>query len=170
MTTIYIDIEPHPKGNSKRVLRVPRKGARKLGGRFREEDTRLVFKGTDAEARHEVALRALAREAAPFSWPLPGPVVLDLIVVLGLPEPSSAYPPSWRLRALRGEVRPGTGDRTTGGREVADRGNYLKMVEDALEGVAFLNDAETVAGELHKVWAPPGLSPGYVIRVAPWSP
>lgn len=126
------------KGNSKRVAR--------FGGHVR-----LVPSRTECAA--EAGLAATAREHAPPWAPTTRPVRLDVCVVY-------ACPPSWpralRAAALAGEVVP------TGG-ATHDRGNSLKLLEDALRGSWYADDAQVVAGDVRKKY---GTEAGYVLALA----
>lgn len=126
------------KGNRKRVVR--------FGGRVR-----LVPSRTECAA--EARLAATARAHAPPWAPTTRPVRLDVCVVY-------ACPPSWsqamRAAALAGEVVP------TGG-ATHDRGNALKLLEDALRDSWYADDAQVAAGEVGKRY---GVEAGYQLTLA----
>lgn len=130
----FLPIKPKPKGNAKELRK--RRGKLVIGNPQRHKD-------------HQAALRAMAWLYAP-DRPLKGPIRLDVTFVLPLPKAA----PKWKVEAarantLRPTVRP-------------DRGNLLKMIEDALEGVIYTNDSHVVEGMVRKVY---GEEPGYEIHV-----
>lgn len=131
--------EPRPKGNSKRAFMV--------------RGMPMVVP-PKASARHERLLARAIRAALPEGWkPLGGAVRLDVRVDLPLPPLSLEHPTSWRARAL-------AGDPIVGPIEEADRGNLLKMIEDAAKGPGglFADDALILGGPADKRWS---TSPGW---------
>jgi Holliday junction resolvase RusA-like endonuclease len=124
----FVSALPAVKGNSRKVLF--------LGGR-------LTVQQTDKARAAERSLVALlmSHPARPPS-PRDGPLRLDVEIRLPVPGSWSA---AKRRRALEGELRP---DRRP------DRGNFLKLAEDALERAGFLvDDARIVEGDVSKVYA-----------------
>jgi len=132
----FVAQRPRQKGNSKRLIRV---------GRARRW---MLVPRTD----DKVAEDALAARVQAFRPPAPlfGPVRLDVTFCMPVPR-------SWPLRrreaALAGRELPAVRP---------DRGNLLKLVEDALEGPFYVDDGQIVAGEVAKVYAE---IPGYRIRL-----
>lgn len=141
---VWVPLKPRVKGNTKAVMRNKATG-------------RPFVKGSKAEEKHEQLLRAALKSAWRSPELLAVPVRVDVVVVLPMPQLSPERPPTWRVRARQGlelPVAPVDGD----------RGNYLKMVEDALEGSVLENDALVVDGRCAKIY---GDEPGYEIRVTP---
>lgn len=133
--SFFIPIAPGVKGNSKRIVRC---GARLM----------LIGRAKDREREQSVV--AWARRYAPAA-PLVGPLRLDVAFVL---EPPRSWSASKRARALAGDIAPAV---------QPDRGNYLKLVEDALEKAGFYpNDGQIVAGDVVKRY---GDRAGYEIRL-----
>lgn len=99
------------------------------------------------DARNQVALQIRGRKA------LSGPVKLTLFLWVSIPTSW----PKWRQEAARrGEVMPISRP---------DRTNFQKLVEDALNGLAFEDDSQVVDGVTKKRYAPD--SPGVVAVVTP---
>lgn len=122
----FLPQRPKSKGNSKKIVRF---GAR------------LGLIGSKPAREAEASLFELARPFAPLT-PIAGPVRLDVAFV-------TAYPkgPAWkRQAAIDGRLYP---DRRP------DRGNLLKLAEDALEKAGFYeDDARVVSGLVEKVYGP----------------
>jgi Holliday junction resolvase RusA-like endonuclease len=92
------------------------------------------------------AYEALLGQAAKIKWrqqgrfePMPGPLKLAVSVVLAKPKGRSA---EW----------PIVGSRING-----DLDNYLKIAQDALNGIIFFDDAQIVSLEATKSYGPPAL-------------
>lgn len=130
----FVAAIPGVKGNSKRVV--------KKGGR-----PSLI--GDPLARKRERELVALLAEFRP-SAPLDGPLRLDVTFVMPIP---SSFPKWKRAAALAGDVYP---------TRRPDRGNILKLVEDAMEGVFYRDDAQIVRGEVRKAY---GDAPGYLIEL-----
>jgi Holliday junction resolvase RusA-like endonuclease len=131
---LWIPLRPRCKGNSRTVVRV--------GGR-------LLPVGSASERYHEALVRRLAWEARPPGWrPYLGPVRLDVTFYFAPPKKPRDAPPPY----------------PSSGGKVGDRGNYLKLLEDALEGVVYADDRQVAAGEVAKAWALDGRA-GYRVRV-----
>ena len=123
----FVEAELQTKGNRQKIFR---RGKRQWIGPT----------GEVVAAQKEVNLKA--RYYAPAD-PLEGPVKLDVTIVVRVPP---SYPPEKRERALSGELWPDTPDK-------GDRGNHLKLLEDALEDAGFYhNDAQICAGDVSKVF------------------
>ncbi len=158
-----LGLDPRPKGNSKSIL------TNKASGK-------PFVAGCKAEKEHEATVNMIAG----LKWegpPLEGPVVVSIEVRLEVPPIPKRLNASekriraaWRLLALAGDVVPVKDEKhgAHGQFVVADRGNYLKMGEDALEGVCYVDDGNIVGGDVKKRWAPPGKG-GWVVTVEPWS-
>ena len=130
---------PAVKGNSMALFRVNGQPRISPSGRTRAAQAALV------KALLEVPERPLVPWAADIR--------LDVLFVLGVP---ASWPRWKREAALDGAIRP-----TATGR--GDRGNYLKMFEDGLEGAGFLaDDGQICAGEVGKAYGP---LPGFRIRL-----
>ena len=129
----FIAQTPTQKGNSKRILRG-------RGG--------VPFIASSSKHKKaEETLAARAYEHRPPA-PLTGPVRLEVTFVM--PIPSSL--PKWaRAAAVAGLIYPA---------KRPDRGNLLKLVEDALEGPFYGDDAQIVDGPVRKAY---GETPGYRI-------
>lgn len=124
----FVSVQPAVKGNDRKPLM--------LGGK-------LTFQHGDKSRAAQRALVTLlfAHPARPRE-PRDGPLRLD--VEIRLPVPAS-WTGKKRARALAGELRP---DRRP------DRGNFLKLAEDALERAGYLvDDARVVEGDVAKVYA-----------------
>jgi Holliday junction resolvase RusA-like endonuclease len=138
-------IVPVPKGNHKKLIENMR--TRKP----------MLVEGKRGR-RHEATLAWLARAAAP-ERPYDGPVGLDVVVVLPRPAAGSQgfgqeLPwGKWQFPGDAPRSRPSVGD----------RGNYLKMLEDALvTGGWLVDDVQIVDGRVAKRW---GDEPGYQVRM-----
>jgi Holliday junction resolvase RusA-like endonuclease len=137
----FLAAAPKQKGNSKLIFRTGYRGS---------GPTRVASNPKDKAA--ELRLVAMARTYRPLR-PLEGPLRLSVAFVLPIP-------PSWsgrkRAEALAGVLQP-TGR--------PDRGNLLKLLEDALQAAGFyVNDAQIVGGEVAKRYGDP---PGYRIQLTP---
>jgi Holliday junction resolvase RusA-like endonuclease len=82
--------------------------------------------------------------------PLQGALQLDLVFVLAVP---SSWPAAKRTAALSGALWP------TG---TPDTDNLLKLVQDALNGVFWNDDAQVCVGSQRKVY---GASPRTEVRI-----
>ena len=141
--------QPRPQGNSKQLVMA--------GGR-----PRLV--ASKGERRFRAQLVELLQAVTPAPAPFWTPVRLDVHVYLA---PPASWPKALRTRAVGGdpELPPVRGARE-GTRQVPDRCNLVKLLEDALQAAGWLgDDSYTVAGELSKGW---GRVPGYALSLAPW--
>jgi Holliday junction resolvase RusA-like endonuclease len=107
---------------------------------------RLLPIGSASERYHEALVRRLAWEARPPGWrPYLGPVRLDVAFCFATPRAGAAT--AWPSRS-----------------PIGDRGNYLKLLEDALQGVVYADDRQVVEGDAAKRWALDGRA-GYRVRV-----
>ena len=130
---VFLDLPPAPKGNSKRARRT-RFGA--------------VVTKDSRDAKREKALTQLAYLLAPPD-PLRGPILLD--VVFALPIPSSW--PDWKRKLAEERTVFPYSDATGGSGTIPDRGNLLKLLEDALEaGGWFANDSQVIGGRVSKCY------------------
>lgn len=130
-------IVPRQKGNRREIRR------RRDGGLFVDSN--------DRDRKAEVAVRSLALAHRPPA-PLRGGVRLDVTFVFPVP---ASWSKARRAGALAGQVLPIGGG-------IPDRGNALKLLEDALQGVFYEDDAQVAAGEVAKVY---GEVPGYRVRL-----
>ena len=122
------------KGNSKKLVRWGR---------------RWGIKGRDKDIAAEASLHARSMQFRPSS-PWRGPVRLDVEFILEIP---SSWAKWKRAAASIGAIYPTTGK---------DRGNMLKLLEDALAEVYYENDAQVVAGDVRKTY---GDTPGYSVTL-----
>lgn len=134
---LFIALPPKTKGNRKAIAcRGP------YGRRF--------VRANDRDRAAEQHLILAARHFRPLQ-PLEGPLRLGVTFVMPIP-------PSWtqkkRAEALAGVVLP---------TPRPDRGNMLKLIEDALEAAGYYrDDAAICAGPVDKVY---GAEPGYRIQL-----
>ena len=136
---------PAPK-NHWRIAKIPGKGGAP------------GFQKIVLHQRTEAAERALVDALRPLApaVPLAGALRLDLVSVLPIP----ASWPAWKREAALAGVVPAIAARKHG-----DRGNLLKMVEDALEAAGFYaDDAAVTSGDVAKCYGP---VPGYQITITP---
>jgi len=126
MWSLTIPGRPTSKGNSRRILT--------------RADGRPFTASSAASTRAEQSVRAYAAAHAPAA-PLEGPVRLDVTFRYSIPLASRA--------TKRRAAKIVAGEPCT--RRV-DRGNLLKLIEDALEGIAYLDDSQIVEGEVRKEW------------------
>lgn len=94
-----------------------------------------------------------AKVARPSVWPLKGPVVLNVIYLLNMPA---------SIRKKTGELR-----RTWAynARSYKDLDNLTKAVQDALTGIAWIDDAQVCQTFQRKFWASAVESPGVWIEI-----
>lgn len=79
-------------------------------------------------------IKVLARQAGVRPSPLPVPMALRVIAYLPRPKvPAGPFPV---------------------GKRSGDVDNYLKLVADALEGIAYENDSQIIDGQEIKLYAP----------------
>lgn len=152
------DDAPRTKGNSYRAFVVGRRAVVTM----------------DREAKHYAAelRKALERQVrsikdrnfVPFAsgdlapdLPLRGPVRLDVVVDVPLPanaETRKGRGRAWVARALAGD--PAVGPGVEGRDGTADRGNLLKQIEDACNGLLYEDDRQVLEGDVVKRWARKG--------------
>ena len=140
----FLAAKPTTKGNHSVI--VPRRG----GG------SRLLPSSAARQAQAElVALLLSHRPRTPFT----GPVRLDVDFVLGVPK---SFTEAERAAAHAGRLLPIE-------EHNGDRGNYLKLLEDALQKARFvINDAQICAGDVRKRFATAeDPRPGHQIRLTP---
>lgn len=125
---VFVAVKPAVKGGARRVM--------KLGGKLTVQHSDKAV----AAQRELVAL--LASHPSRPSTPLDQPLRVDVEVRVAVP---SSWSERKRAAALRGALQP---DRRP------DRGNFLKLGEDALERAGFVvDDARIVCGDVAKVYA-----------------
>lgn len=125
------------------VAMLPRQKNALKAFRFGATGVRLHYDKKTKEAEATLASRVLEhRPTEPFS----GPVRLDAVFVMPVP---AGFPQWKRAAALAGRVYPA---------KRPDRGNLLKLLEDALTGPFVLDDSQFVAGNVAKIY---GTVPGY---------
>lgn len=134
MIEFFLPSKVAVKGNSKRIV--------KFG-------SRLALIGDEKARRAEETLVARLMEFRPAE-PFAGPVRLTVTFVMGI----AASWPRWKQQAaLEGRLWPTSRP---------DRGNALKLIEDAMNGLFFVDDSQVVDGPVTKVY---GQIPGYRIRL-----
>ena len=132
----FIHVPPGVKGNSKRIVRFGR---------------RLGLIGRDKDRQCEADVVRVARQFAPPE-PWLGPLRLDVTFVLA---PPASWSDKKKDAAVAGEILPDVRP---------DRGNYLKLIEDALPHAGFCrDDAQFCVGEVAKRY---GAVAGYEIAIS----
>ena len=140
-----VPIKPRPKGNRDQIRKSRRPDPRT--GRRRQ----WVSPPDDIQ-RLEREVARIAHFYAPAE-PIEGPVRLDVSFVFA---PSKSWKESRKADALEGLEAPISS-------RWGDRGNLLKLLEDALEKAGFFrDDAQIVEGDVRKVF---GQQSCYRIRV-----
>lgn len=114
------------KGNSKRA--------------FVSKGGRAFVVNSSQATKAEASVRAFAAAHAPAA-PFRGAIMLDALFVFSIPQGARGGP--------RSTPRLFAGDPCL---KHFDRGNALKLLEDALKGIAYSDDALVVAGPVGKVW------------------
>jgi Holliday junction resolvase RusA-like endonuclease len=149
---ILVRGEPAP-GGSKTPIPLKR------GGKYVTKNGRPVIRIIDAgkgNARWKDVVRAhaaIAMRARDLAEPLTGPVVLITEFIVARPASHINS---------RGEVKP------TAPRYPASRPDVLKLMrstEDAMTNVVWVDDAQVIRQSLAKDYAPPGGTPGAIIRI-----
>lgn len=98
---------------------------------------------TPAETREaEKAIRAAFRRAHPDHKPFVGPVLLRFTAVFETPR---SFPRKLRDAAARGELYA---------TRKPDKDNIEKLIVDALNGIAFVDDAQVMGGGLKRYGSP----------------
>lgn len=141
MLEFFIPAVLRTKGNSMKIY-LRRQGSR----------TRRWIGPTEEQKDAEQVVRLRSLPHAPRE-PLTGPLRMDVTTVVPIPK---SYSDDKRELCLLKEVRPDTPDK-------GDRGNHLKLLEDALEGIFYVNDAQICEGNVAKVF---GLESGYRVRIS----
>ena len=161
----FIPVAPRQKGNSKVIRRRRgRRGAwsdgavaaalRGIGAAAPRPKGGLFVASNDADKAAEDALvRALRPLAPPAPWA--GVIGMDVLFVYAVPE---RFDDEQRRLALTRVIRP-----TSTGYHHHDRGNVLKLLEDAMQAAGFYtNDSNVCEGPVSKVF---GEVAGYAITV-----
>lgn len=112
-------------------------------GRARFGKGRVYTPAKTVAAERAIAIHA--RAAMRSRAPHPGPVALTVRAVLPIP----ADWPKWRKAAAREKRIFPTGK--------PDASNVLKLVEDALNGIVWIDDAQVVSEAIHKDYGEPGI-------------
>ena len=129
---LFIDGTPRPAGSKRAFL-----GQRKDGSHFANVvDDCKTSAGWKADVREAFRRRYQGE-------PTKEPVRLD--IVFTLPRPKSHFRTGRHADKLRD-------DAPTTHTSKPDRGKLLRAVEDALTGVAWVDDAQVCAGEVSKVY------------------
>lgn len=139
----FLPLKPTTKGNHKSIVRG-------RGGR-------PMLIGSAAARAAEAELVTLLLRHRPVT-PLTGPVRLDVDFVLAVPK---SFTEAERAAAHAGRLLPIE-------EHNGDRGNYLKLLEDALQKARFVvNDAQICDGAVRKRFATAeDPRPGHLIRVS----
>jgi Holliday junction resolvase RusA-like endonuclease len=138
MVEIYLAGQPRGKGR-------PRFGKR---GNF-------VSVWTDPKTMAaEKALGDAGKRAMKGEPPREGPMSVSIVAAMEIPQ---SWPKKRRAAAIAGELHP-TGK--------PDFDNMAKIVGDALNGIAWLDDAQIVACTFVKFYS---LTPGLTIKVVDWA-
>ena len=113
---------PKTKGNSKRIVR--------MGARLR------VIGSTSALKAESDARSVIAAHAPPA--PLQGALRCTVVFVFAIPQGK---------RKGKHKIEPGAPCLLK-----VDRGNLLKLIEDAMNGLVYDDDSQIVSGDVSKVW------------------
>lgn len=136
MIEFFVPATLRTKGNSMEIRRRGRK---------------TWISPTDEQKAAENFVRMASLQHAPRE-PLTGSLRMDVTFMVKVPK---SYKGAKLAEALCGMLRPDTPDK-------GDRGNHLKLLEDALEGVFYVNDAQICAGDVSKMF---GRESGYFVRI-----
>lgn len=90
------------------------------------------FYNTPAVENYKKAVQQYARLAMRSRPPLTGALALEIKIFRGIPKSWSA---AKKAAALRGEIQP---------IQKPDLSNYIKLLEDALNGIAWEDDSQIV--------------------------
>lgn len=144
---LFVPARPTTKGNHRKLVYARGRGGRRIPR----------FIGSETARAAEAELVLLLRQHAPAT-PFTGAVRLDATFVLPIPK---SFVKAARLEALAGRLEPiGPG--------TLDRGNALKLLEDALTKARFwLDDVQVCAGDVGKRYTREGEQPGYWFRLTP---
>lgn len=137
---IFIEGRPRPAG-SKRAFALRRRD----GSLVTRPGGSPVINVTD-DCKDSSAWKADVREAFRRQWqgdPLSGPVSLSVEFVLARPKAH------FRTGKHANELRP---DAPSWHTKKPDRGKLLRAVEDALTGIAWIDDAQVCAGPVSKCY------------------
>lgn len=113
-----------------------------------------VYKATP-DRKYEDSIRKAAAKIMDGRDPLEGPVSLSLRFRLPIPK---SYNKRVRASMLAGETPPTT---------KPDLSNMVKAIEDALNGVAFVDDSQVVRSFQTKIYAE---QPGVDVRIEAFAP
>lgn len=126
---VVIPGRPTSKGNSRRVLRT------RAGRPFVASSASTIRAEAFARADIGVAARALGLTVTLE------PVIVNVDFVFAIPAKARA--------TVRKPAQYVAGDACM--RRV-DRGNLLKLVEDAMQGIVYVDDSQIVDGRVRKLW------------------
>lgn len=140
----FVEVRPRTKGNHRVMVRDRRGRPRLIPSRAAREV--------------EIELDLLLRPHAPRR-PLSGPTRLDVDFVLPVPK---SFTKAERAAAGAGQLLPVEAHH-------GDRGNFLKLIEDALQAARFVvNDGQFCAGDVRKRFATAeDPRAGYWFRIQP---
>ena len=111
-------------------------------GKGRPRFTRDGHAYTDAKTKaYEHAIANVAREAMGDNPPMTGPVYMALTIRVTPPKSTSA---TKRRKMLAGEIWPTT---------KPDKTNVTKAIEDACNGIVYLDDKQIIDGPQTKIYA-----------------
>lgn len=104
---------------------------------------------------YEKSIGVIARTAMAGRGPYEGPLVLSLRFRLPIPKSQTK-----RTRSLMaaGQIAPTV---------KPDLSNAVKAIEDAMNGIAYIDDVQIVRGVQEKIYAE---TPGVDVVLLPWSP
>jgi len=105
-------------------------------GRMIRRGGRVFRVSSDAATAHEAHARRFAMISLPSGYvPIAGPITLECEFRFAIPKSKAK------------SVRPGDPHVSK-----VDRGNLLKLLEDALKGVIYVDDSQIVGGDVRKCW------------------
>jgi len=132
--SFFLPFAPGVKGNSKQIITLP--------------NGKPGLVSSKEDKRREKKLREALAWYAPAEM-LQGRLRLDVVFVLPIPPSYKG----WRLEAAKvGALHP----------RQKDRGNLLKLIEDAMQGIFYADDADITDGPVSKRF---GVEPGYQITL-----
>lgn len=138
---VWIPGPPRGKGRARTSTITGKDGQVRMATGKNGKPRPVLIHHTDRKTRdYEAHVRRLAVQAMDGRPPLQGPVNLALVFVMPIPR---SWPQWKRDMALRREIAPTT---------KPDADNMQKAVKDALNGVAWLDDAQVVVCSIAKIY------------------
>jgi Holliday junction resolvase RusA-like endonuclease len=131
------------------IIRVPGVALPEKKRQRRFANGQMGFR-TDTPDRKDFKARLayFAKQVCPA--PLEGPLVVDITI-------RKPKPPSWPKNPCKSNPWPWAWWKKP------DRSNYMKIIEDALTGIAWVDDAQIIGGYTGKEWGPDEV----VVTIAP---